>query len=122
MLESIDGKRMKGLPHRDQYNRRVGRLRSGLAGEVQNIIARYCDSHNEVTAGWLFSQPEFPPKHQEMTDALRVEEEANQLLGQMLWEVLRARPEVWLFYRPESEGEFPAAMRYWRKERLGAIA
>ena len=120
MLESIDEKAQNHLPHRDQYSRRVGLLRTGLVDEVAVIINHYCDSRNEVTAGWLFSQPEFPPKHQEMVTALRVEEDANQLLGQMLWEALRARPEVWLFYRPESEGDFPAAMRYWRKMRLEA--
>lgn len=118
MLESIEGRLVEHLPHDQQYQNRIGRLQPGLADEVLAMMSSFCADHASVTAGWLFRVSEFEAKHRDVVGALGSEEEANQLLGQMLWETLRQRPETWLFHRPERQGEFPAAMHYWRKPAM----
>jgi hypothetical protein len=113
MLIDLEGRKKRDLPHADQYEKRVARLRPGLEGETLRLIDDYCSAHDQVTVAWLFAVRDVGDRHHEIAVALG-EEQANELLGQMLWDVLRLRRDVWCFYRPEGEGLLPKGMRYWR--------
>jgi len=81
MLENLDGKQYDYLPHQDQYNARLSRLRSDLADEMMQLIYGYCDRSDEVTSEHLFGVRGFSERHRDMVGALGVEEEANMLIG-----------------------------------------
>ena len=118
MLFNLDGEEMNRLPHQEEFDMRRDRLPDGFFERLWEFINQYCDANREVRAGYFFSVPEFAPLHQELVAALGSEDEANLFLGQVLWEVVRARPDRWRFHRPEGSGggDHPVGMVYWRED------
>ena len=115
MLRNLRGEVVDKLPHQEEYDRRVARLRPEVLDELQRRINDYCDSHSSVKAGWLFGIEGFETMHRDLVSSCGGdEEEANLFLGQILWEVLRHRSDEWWFHRPEGGGDHPAGMRYDR--------
>jgi hypothetical protein len=123
MLENLEGKRMMGVPHRDDFDALLGRLGTPTVNAIREyldgIIDNLAPSNNGLrtfSSSQLGSDlsPWPEPLAQLYQDAWEflgddardqdVEDRAALWFGLMVWERIIDRDEMWTFYDPNLSG------------------
>ena len=114
MLFNLDDKPLDKLPHQEDFDARRTRISDQDYDAVESALNRIVADRLNVDQGfqstWLW-EPLGEALHTKIREAAG--RDADFFFGQIVWQVVRKRPDEWYFCRPAQDDDRIAGTRYW---------
>ena len=116
MLETLDGKNVTKIPHKEDYDRWCSRMNPADYKAIEDELNARIDKDDIHTAGWMPGSDGtgtvFEPLYR---DACKMNvTHAGMFFGLIVFKVFMERPERWIFGRYEKDGKDIGSITYFR--------
>ena len=116
MLFGVNKKKIKHMPHKEQFDLCRARMSQEEYDAVLEAIHAYMEGKEVFDAGYIpgseWTGTPYEPISRACGDNFDI---SGLFFGQLVWEAVMEHPDSWCFIRQESRDDQPIGMTYFRK-------